>query len=529
MTDGGTTRVGGEAPGASPVGLSPEGSRALRERVGPADEAVVRGLLEAVREPTLVLALNGAVICWNRAWEELSGRLPVAGSSSVFEVIPGEARAKWQGWLLRLVGGETLPAVQTTILRGSEPVRVEVVMMPVSLGEDRIVARVRFRDCTQESVAEEAQRAGDERFRMLCALAPMGVFQTDAQGRLTYTNQRWRNLAAMHSVDEPRGLWWQAVHPDDRPRVLQLWENSVRHGSEFVAEFRFLVDRGRVRWGRTRIAQHAGTDGRVAYFIGTSEDISDLKQVQADLAKARDAAMESARLKTEFLTNVSHEIRTPMNGVLGMLELLGATELTASQRRYASIARESAEILMGVIEDILDFSRLEEGRLRLLAEAVDLRELVGALGEQFRPQAEAKGLRLAVEADGHLPAWVRADPVRVTQVLSKLVANAVKFTEEGSISVRCLLLSADADRCVVRFEVQDTGIGIPREAQERIFQPFVQVDGGVTRRHGGSGLGLAVAGQLCELMGAEIRVESAPGMGATFWFDVTLPLAAGGG
>lgn len=512
-----TARVGTKAPWAS--GASMED----------ADRAVLRGLLEGESEPMVVLALNGNLVGWNRAMEVLLGRVPPAEGGTIFDLVTPASHASWHGWLLRLVNGENVPAVRTCIPEANgQEVWVDASLFAVSLGEDRVLARVRFRDRTRETRAEAAQRASEERFRMLCAMAPVGVFQTDPEGRLTYTNQRWRQLAGLYSAAEPRGLWWQAVHPEDRPRVVDLWQSSLRHGNEFFAEFRFLVERGQARWGRTRIAQQAGSDGRVAYCIGTSEDVTDLKRVQSDLAAARDAAMESARLKTQFLSNISHEIRTPMNGVLGMLELLSATELTESQQRYAGIARESADILLGVMEDILDFSRLEAGRLRLTPQPFSPGEVLSEVMRQASLLADARGVLMTLEVDPRIPAQVIGDGARLQQVLSKLVGNAVKFTPEGSVRLRCHQLSVDGQRCLLRFEVVDTGIGIPPAAVERIFHPFVQVDGEPTRRHGGTGLGLALVKQLVELMGGEVRVESVLGSGSTFWFHLTFPLVERG-
>ena len=510
---------------ASRVGMkSPGAPGALVEE---ADRVILRGLLEGEGEPSLILALNGAVVGWNKPLEALVGPIAPNGDTTVFDVVPADAHASWHGWLLRLVKGESLPSVRTSVRDAAgEDVVVDASLFAVRMGEDRRLARVRLRDRSREIKAEAAHRASEERFRTLCSMAPMGVFQTDPKGRLTYTNQRWRNLAGLLSASEPRGLWWQAVHPDDRQRVIELWESSLRHGNEFLAEFRFLAGRGHTRWGRMRIVQHSGTDARVAYCIGTCEDITDLRQVHADLARALDAAMESARLKTEFLSNISHEIRTPMNGVLGMLELLGSTELSESQKNYAGIARESAEILLCVMEDILDFSRLGEGRLRLVVSPFSPVQVLEGVVRQFEAQANSRGIALEFELDPRVPTQVVGDSIRLHQVLAKLVGNAIKFTPEGRVRIRCLMLSAQGQRCLVRFEVIDTGIGIPTGALDRIFQPFVQVDGAPTRRHGGSGLGLALAKHLVELMGGEVSVESTEGIGSTFWFHLSLPLAA---
>ncbi len=489
------------------------------------DWQVIRGMLSGEGEPTVLAALNGQLLAWNAGFEELAGGEATARGGNVLDLVPGSVQATWHGWLLRLVNGESVATSRTLFCKGAAlEVPVEVSMVPVTLGEDRVLARIRIRDRSRETREEAARRVSDERFRVLCALAPVGVFQTDAHGRLTYTNDRWRRLAGLNHVTDPRGVWWQAVHPEDRPRVSELWLSSVQHGHEFLAEFRFMMPRGQVRWGRTRISQQSGVDGRVEFCIGTSEDITDLKRIEVELARARDAAMESVRLKTQFLSNISHEIRTPMNGVLGMLDLLMASDLSPQQRGYAGTVRDSAEQLMAVMGDLLDFSRLEAGRVSLVPVEFEPEAVLEGIRRQFESRAVGSGLELDCQLDVHVPPRLTGDPVRLHQVLAKLVDNGLKFTREGRVAVRILLLSVDDRRCVVRFEVSDTGPGIDPVEVPRLFQPFVQLDGGTTRQHGGAGLGLALARQWVELMGGTIRVESSPGDGSTFWFHVALHL-----
>lgn len=515
--------------GAVPARPAPAGVVPGAGGWAPVDLEMMRASLSDSPEPGLFLDLNGDVMAWNSPFRELA--CGTAGSTvprTVFDMLPESEHARWRGWLQRLMEGEHLPSVQG-VVRSADGVlhQVDGALLVVQVAEDRVVVRAQLHDRSRESRAEAARRESEDRFRTLCAMAPVGVFQTDPEGRLTYTNERWRRFGGLHQVTEPRGVWWQVVHPEDRPRVLGLWESCRRHGHEFLAEFRLLVGHGQTRWGRSRIAQRSGLDGRLQMFIGTTEDITDLKRVEAELSAARDAAMESARVKAQFLSNVSHEVRTPMNGVLGMLELLGETPLTSQQRRYAQIASESASVLLRLLEDILDFSRLDAGRLRLESVPFAPAALVREQVELFQSKAAGKGIRLDLRLDPRLPATVSGDPVRLRQVLGNLLGNAVKFTGQGGVTAACETVSADADRCVLRFEVVDTGPGIPEEAIPRLFQPFYQVDAELTRRHGGTGLGLAIVRQLVELMGGEVRVESAVGEGSRFWFHVPFLLEAG--
>jgi protein-histidine pros-kinase len=312
--------------------------------------------------------------------------------------------------------------------------------------------------------------------------------------------------------------WYAAIHPDDKSRV------SVDAARLFItcepvhSIYKVIAKDGRVVWLRCEAKLMREEHGRPSYIQGMAFDVTELMKAQSKLQAAKEAAEAANRAKSDFLVNVSHEIRTPMNGVMAMTELALETELTEEQREYLKTAKYSADILMLLINDILDFSKLEFRRMELEHSDFACHRVVDHVLDSLGGVAQQKGLSLVLQISPDVPEIVRGDGDRLRQILLHMIGNAIKFTERGEVRVSVAVEAELPDAVVLHFQVADTGIGIPPDVQQTIFEPFTQVDSSPSRKYGGAGLGLTICARLVEMMYGRIWVESEAGHGSTFHF-----------
>jgi PAS domain S-box-containing protein len=409
-------------------------------------------------------------------------------------------------------------------------------------------------DITDRRLAEEelreakvaaTLREGAERYNFLADTVPQIIWTARPDGRLDYFNKAWFDYTGL-TLDETQDWGWRTVlHPDDRQTCFDRWTRSFTSGEDYEIEYRFKRGSDSTyRWHLGRALPMRDELGEIVQWVGTCTDIDDARRSKEKLQIANDelglrvlertselhAAKEIAetanRAKSEFLANMSHEIRTPMNGIIGMTDLALETELNRDQREYLGMVKSSAHSLLGLINDILDFSKIEAGKLELESIDFSLRDCIGALLKPLGIRADQKGLELVADIASDVPDHLVGDPMRLRQILINLTDNAVKFTERGEVVVTVTNQAVANGESHLHFSIADTGIGIPLEKQNAIFEAFAQADGSTTRTYGGTGLGLSIASCLIQKMHGRIWIESKVGEGTTFHFTARLAVQA---
>lgn len=385
-------------------------------------------------------------------------------------------------------------------------------------------------DITKQKIAEDALRRSESNLARAQAMAHLGSYSFDIQKGDILWSEGLKAICG-YEPDQMLSLEIAAsrIHPDDRKRILEALQTAVKEKHQFNYEYRIVRPDGAVRYVHDRGEISHDENENPAWMFGTLQDITDRKLIEEQLFKAKEAAEIANRAKGDFLANVSHEIRTPMNAVLGMLDLLLETDIDNEQREYLQLAHVSAESLLSTIDEVLDFSKIEQNKIELEQIDFNLKSLISYIINLLSGKTGSNGLKLAYYIEEDLPSSFVGDPVRLKQVLFNLLGNAIKFTKEGEVALsvekyipsdRGYLSpnSNEGEEMSLLFKVRDTGIGIPSENIDKIFNAFTQVDASVTRKYGGTGLGLAISSQLVELMGGRIWVESEVGKGSTFYF-----------
>jgi two-component system sensor histidine kinase/response regulator len=494
-------------------------------------ERQMRALLEYAFDAYVEMDADGLITEWNARAEKMYGwrRSEVLGRS-IQITVPERLRGQFEALMRPFVGTAELPAPDKPM--PGRGVRQDGTEFPGEMscfrvrheGGNRLAIFVR--DLTERKQLEQVLRESEEMNRRILDSIEDGYCEVDLRGNFICVNEAYCKLFN-RTKSEYSGASYKKFGNDGLLSSLREKYTEIYRTGESVKSFEFESVPG--RFIEMSISLKRDAKGVPIGFVGILRDCTARKAYEREQAKAKEAAEAANRAKSEFLANMSHELRTPMNGILGMTELALSTELTAEVNEYLSIVKSSADALLVVLNDILDYSKIEAGKIAMDLAPFAVAEMVGDAMKSLAISAHRKGLELAYHLDPEVPPKLVGDSMRLRQVLLNLVGNAIKFTARGEVEVRVGVEGREEGGVKLRVSVRDTGIGISPEAQARLFQPFEQADTSTTRVYGGTGLGLAISRRIVNLMGGDVSVESTPRQGSVFSFTAMLGTARGTG
>lgn len=492
--------------------------------------ATNRAILEAMIDPVITVDVNGTVQSFNPAGTQVFGYEPDAIiGQNVKKLMP---RAYWR-MIDRLISRgqrqrqrEHQRRLEVSGQRQNGtifPAQVSVGMK-AGTGERLFVCVVS--DITLQRRQRSELMAARDQLLMAAQAAELGIWTWDVgSGQIHWNERMYEMYGVPTTLNDGQALfqhWLWRLHPADRRTTEAALQALVDDDTPYHPEFRVMMPNGDIRYVQAGGKVERGVGGQAVRVTGINLDITEQREMESRLRQAKALADEASAAKSAFLANMSHEIRTPMNAVLGMLQLVQRTALDAQQMDYLSKARQAATSLLDLLNDVLDYSKIEAGKLALDLHPFELDALMQELGVIMAGNQGNKEVEAVFDVDPRIPSRLVGDALRLKQILVNLAGNALKFTLKGEVVVRLSLLHRLGRGVGLRIAVQDSGIGINADQRERIFEGFNQAETSTTRRFGGTGLGLVISNRLVELMGGMLQLESEPGVGSRFWFDLVL-------
>jgi PAS domain S-box-containing protein len=509
-------------------------NEALKEQVYDS-QATTQAILDTVIDPVLSIDESGTVLSFNPASTRVFGyeAAEIIGQH-VTRLIPQAYWSAYEQFVARTLE-KAVPSTRSQEIHGLRkdgstfPARVSVGMK--HSGDARVFVCV-VTDITTEINQRNELLAARDHLLLAADAAELGIWSYNLADRSLSWNQRMYELYGLQPTKPERTLhyedWLRCLYPEDVARCDAAMSDLLERQQPYAMVFRARLPSGQIRHIQAGGRVELDADGRPVRVTGINRDITLQQEIEATLRQAKSSADEASAAKSAFLANMSHEIRTPLNAVLGMLQLMQRTLLDAQQRDYVAKARQAARSLLELLNDILDYSKIEAGKLKLDSHTFELDELLTELAVIIAGNQGGKDVEAVFDIDPAVPSMLVGDALRLKQVLVNLVGNALKFTLSGEVVIRLAVVHREDGHVTLRFSVSDSGIGISAEQHERIFEGFSQAETSTSRRFGGTGLGLVISNRLVMLMGGTLKLESEVGVGSRFWFDVPLKVQDGG-
>ena len=491
-------------------------------------------LIEFNPNPIFRKDASGHFVAVNQAWEQLTGhrRQDVLGHTSEGIQTADEYHRSQQqdaGLATSTVDNAAFEVVVTHLDgRQFETIVAKKVLRRANGSVDGIIGTIT--DVTQTKQLEHELARQREQLDLVIRSSQQGIWDIPlTRDGAAYYSARFREILGYTEATFPvRFDWVKNTHPDEFAASRQLVVAHFKMQTPLIdIELRIKRVDGSYMWVRVRGVAQRDAHGRADRFVGSIVDVTDRKLAEVELTEANARVTEAARAKDAFLATMSHEIRTPLNGVLGMASLLSDTALNDEQRDYIRLIRASGDTLLRLIDDVLDFSKIESGRMTMESVSIEVVTLVEETFDLVAEKAREKDLALLFEVADDVPFYIQGDPTRLRQILLNLLTNAIKFTDKGEVTLELRSRLRADGQLELEGRVADTGIGIPQQRASELFQPFTQVDASTTRKYGGTGLGLVIVRRLAQIMGGDVRVESQEGLGSTFIFTILTAVARG--